>query len=71
MTWTQSGHPLGNLLLSALVAAIPVVVLPGAPAFFHVEATGPRSWAVRRRGAGRAAGPGQGPERRNRGGLRP
>ncbi|HET7825523.1 MAG TPA: L-lactate permease [Anaeromyxobacter sp.] len=38
MTWTQSYSPLGNLYLSALVAAIPVIVLLGALAFFHVKA---------------------------------
>jgi lactate permease len=38
MTWTQVYSPLGNLYLSALVAAIPVVVLLGALAFFHVKA---------------------------------
>ena len=38
MTWTQVYTPLGNLHLSALVAAIPVVVLLGALAFFHVKA---------------------------------
>jgi len=38
MTWTQNYIPLGNLLLSALVASIPVVVLLGLLAFFHVRA---------------------------------
>ena len=38
MTWTQSYNPLGNLLLSSLVAALPVVVLLGLLAFFHVKA---------------------------------
>ena len=38
MTWTQIYTPLGNLYLSALVAATPVVVLLGALAFFHVKA---------------------------------
>lgn len=38
MTWTQIYTPLGNLYLSALVAAIPVIVLLGALAFFHVKA---------------------------------
>ena len=38
MTWTQNYLPLGNLYVSALVAAIPVVVLLGALAFFHVKA---------------------------------
>jgi lactate permease len=38
MTWTQVYTPLGNLYVSALVAAIPVVVLLGALAFFHVKA---------------------------------
>ena len=38
MTWTQVYTPLGSLPLSALVAAIPVVVLLGALAFFHVKA---------------------------------
>ncbi len=38
MTWTQVYTPLGNLYLSALVAALPVVVLLGSLAFFHVKA---------------------------------
>jgi lactate permease len=38
MTWTQVYTPLGSLYLSALVAAIPVVVLLAALAFFHVKA---------------------------------
>src|SRR5215510_11200693 len=38
MTWTQTYTPLGNLYLSALVAALPVIVLLGALAFFHVKA---------------------------------
>jgi lactate permease len=38
MTWTQNYLPLGNLYLSALVAAIPIIVLLGALAFFHVKA---------------------------------
>ncbi|HYG66226.1 MAG TPA: L-lactate permease, partial [Anaeromyxobacteraceae bacterium] len=38
MTWTQVYSPLGNLFVSALVAAIPVVALLGALAFFHVKA---------------------------------
>ncbi|HMM36571.1 MAG TPA: L-lactate permease [Thermoanaerobaculia bacterium] len=39
MTWTQIYTPVaGNLLLSALVAALPVVVLLGLLAFFHVKA---------------------------------
>ena len=38
MTWTQTYTPLGNLYLSALVAAIPVVVLLASLAFFHVKA---------------------------------
>ncbi|HZZ85020.1 MAG TPA: L-lactate permease [Anaeromyxobacteraceae bacterium] len=38
MNWSQVYSPLGNLYLSALVAAIPVVVLLGALAFFHVKA---------------------------------
>ncbi|ABS25645.1 L-lactate permease [Anaeromyxobacter sp. Fw109-5] len=36
--WIQGYTPLGNLFLSALVAALPVVVLLGALAFFHVKA---------------------------------
>jgi len=36
--WTQVYTPLGNLYVSALVAALPVVVLLGALAFFHVKA---------------------------------
>src|SRR5215813_2494331 len=38
MTWTQAYTPLGNLYLSALVGALPVIVLLGALAFFHVKA---------------------------------
>src|SRR6185503_2849730 len=39
MTWTQVYTPVGgSLLLSALVAAIPVVVLLGLLAAFHVRA---------------------------------
>ena len=38
MMWTQAYSPLGNLYLSALVAAIPVIVLLGALAFFHIRA---------------------------------
>ncbi len=38
LAWTQNYVPVGNLLVSALVAAIPVVVLLGALAFFHIKA---------------------------------
>jgi lactate permease len=38
VTWTQIYTPLGNLLVSALVASIPVVVLLGLLAFFHARA---------------------------------
>ena len=39
MPWTQVYSPVaGNLLISALVASIPVVVLLGLLAFFHVRA---------------------------------
>ena len=38
MTWTQVYNPLGNLYVSAVVAAIPVVVLLGSLAFFHIKA---------------------------------
>ncbi len=38
MPWTQVYSPLGNLYLSALVAALPVIVLLGALAFFHIKA---------------------------------
>ncbi len=39
MIWTQVYSPVnGSLLASALVAAIPVVVLLGLLAFFHVRA---------------------------------
>ncbi len=38
MPWTQVYTPLGNLYLSAIVAALPVVVLLGALAFFRLRA---------------------------------
>src|SRR5918911_4866551 len=36
--WTQVYTPVGNVFVSALIAAIPVVVLLGALAFFHMKA---------------------------------
>jgi len=38
MTFTQVYSPLGNLYLSALVAAIPVVALLAALSFLHLKA---------------------------------
>ncbi len=38
MTWTQSYNPLGNIYLSALVAALPVVVLLGLLGLCHAKA---------------------------------
>jgi lactate permease len=38
MTWSQNYSPLGNLGVSALVAALPVIVLLGLLAFWHVRA---------------------------------
>jgi len=38
MTWSQNYTPLGNIPLSALVAALPVVTLLGLLAFWHVRA---------------------------------
>lgn len=38
MTWEQNYTPLGSVPLSALVAALPVVVLLGLLAFFHARA---------------------------------
>jgi lactate permease len=38
LAWTQNYVPVGNLLVSALIAALPVVVLLGALAFFHIKA---------------------------------
>jgi lactate permease len=42
MHWTQDYNPLGSLLLSALVATLPVVTLLGLLAFWHVRA----QWAA-------------------------
>lgn len=38
MTWTQIYAPLGNIFLSAFVAALPVLVLLGLLAFYRVKA---------------------------------
>ena len=38
MTWSQSDAPVGDVFSSALVASLPVVVLLGLLAFFHVRA---------------------------------
>ena len=38
MHWTQNYNPLGHLLESALLALLPVAVLLGSLAFFHVRA---------------------------------
>ena len=38
MNWIQIYNPLGNLLLSALIASLPVVILLGLLALFHVRA---------------------------------
>ena len=38
MTWSQVYAPVGGIGVSALIAAIPVVVLLGLLAFWHVRA---------------------------------
>ncbi len=38
MTWSQNYSPVGGIGLSALIAALPIVVLLGLLAFFHVRA---------------------------------
>lgn len=46
MTWTQDYIPAGNLVVSALIAAIPVVVLLGLLALFHVKAHWAALWGL-------------------------
>lgn len=38
MTWSQNYAPLGNVALSALLAALPIITLLGLLAFWHVRA---------------------------------
>src|SRR5512136_85964 len=38
MSWQQFYNPLGNTLLSTLVAALPIIVLLGSLAFFRIKA---------------------------------
>ena len=38
MSWLQIYDPLNNQVLSTMVAALPIVVLLGGLAFFHIKA---------------------------------